>query len=104
MTFDEIMNSPDFGEKETKLKKYYIEDIDILSWCCDTDKTQKVFFKDRLEIKKNGKLHNIKSAAIKYKDGQEYFFIEGEKYEKDEWEVESKRLLRIKKLENILED
>jgi len=96
MTYDEIMTTIDFGEKEQLLKKYYIEEIKILDWIEEKD-IQKILFKDKFEYKLNGEYHNLNGPAIKFRDGTEKFWIEGKFYEeKSEWETEVK--LRKRKL------
>ena len=101
MTYDEIMTSLDLGEKEEQLIKYYIEDVKVLEWLQDDAETQIIFFKDRIETKKQGKLHSLKRPAIKYKDGSGHYYIEGELYEKDEWEIASKKIKRLLVLDKI---
>ena len=103
MTYDEIMNISDFNKKEEELIKYYKNEISVLDWLKPSD-NQTIFFKDRLELKENNKLHSISKPAIKYKDGSEYFYIHGKLYtEKLEWEKDAKKIKRLSILNKVLD-
>jgi len=102
MTYDEILSTIDLGDREEKLTQYYIDEIGVLSWLNDDAETQKILFSDRFEIKKNGVFHNISGPAIKFKDGNEYYWIDGAYYEeKSEWEKVSTNIKRKKVINKI---
>ena len=94
MTYEEILSTIDFGEKEELLKKFYIEEVKILDWI-KNDEIQKILFRDRFEYKLNGKYHNLNGPAIKYKNGDEKYWINGEFFEnKKDWEQKVKTIKR----------
>jgi len=104
MTYNEIMLISDLSEKNEKLEDYYINDVGINEWLLDTHGIQKILFRDRFEVKKNGEYHNLSGPAIKYKNGTEYYWINGKYFEdKIEWEKKSKQILRTKKLKKVLD-
>jgi hypothetical protein len=52
---------------------------------------QEIRFSDRIERRRNKKLHSVSKPAIEYFDGLELYFLNGKKYSKEEW---------IEKIEN----
>ena len=103
MTYDEIMKMSDLTEKYDELEKYYIEEIDVLDWLKDTEETQKILFSDRFEVKKNGEYHNLRGPAIKYKNGNDAYWIDGAYYQdKSEWEKISTKLKRQKIMTDLV--
>jgi len=77
MKYDDIMKIKDIHEKNKSLKDFYLNEINILSWLDNTNNIQKILFKDRFEIKKNGLYHNLTGPAIKWRNGVEDYWIHG---------------------------
>lgn len=103
MTYTEILSITDIVEKNEKLKEYYLEDVKINDWLVDNCETQKILFKDKFETKKKGNYHNLTGPAIKYKNGSEYFWIDGTYFDdKEEWKLKSTNLLRKFKMKEII--
>jgi len=102
MTYDEIMKLTDVSEKEEQLKKFYIDEIGINEWLKEDNTQQKILFKDRVEYKKMGVLHNLNGASIEYENGDKKYYINGEMMEKEEWKKISTPLLRELKLTRVL--
>jgi len=61
-------------------KDFYINNIKILSWMAN-DKYQKIRFKDRIEYKKDGKLHRLDGPSIEFfsNNTEDLYYIDGEK-------------------------
>lgn len=102
MTYDDIMKISDIGLKEQELKIYYISKIKIEEWFLDNSEEQIVRFANRIEHKKNNKLHKLDGPAIVYTDSRKLYYIDGVPYLKDEWEKKSKPILRKMKFTKIV--
>lgn len=55
--------------KKTKDAKFYIEEIGVLNWLKSTDEFQTHRFNNRIEYKKNYKLHREDGPAIEFFSG-----------------------------------
>ncbi len=80
-----------------EINKWLFDDINGLK--------QKLRFKDRIEYRVNGKLHNTKGPAwVQLKDdnteGDKIYYIKGEKMTEDEWSI----LIRPNKLKKIIKN
>lgn len=72
--------------KKTKDKKYYIEEIGVMDWLKSEDEFQIHRFSDRIEYKKNYKLHREDGPAVEYFSGVgNQYFIEGGLMTDEEW-------------------
>ena len=102
MNYDDIMKISDISKKNDTLEHFYLTNVNILDWLIDEEIEQKILFRDRFEVKKNGDFHNLTGPAIKWRNGSEYYWIEGDYYEnKSEWEPIAKKKLRKKKYQHL---
>jgi hypothetical protein len=102
MKYDDIMKISNIKEKNDKLENFYLNDVNVLDWLIDEESIQKILFRDRFEVKKNGKYHNLTGPAIKWRNGSENYWIDGNFFEeKVEWEKIAKIKLRKEKYKNL---
>jgi hypothetical protein len=76
-----------------------------LHWWLVEDNVQKeaIRFKDRIEFKCNGLLHNKTGAAIKYTDNTEdKYYLNGEELSLKEWKLKL-RIYKIKRLKEKMQ-
>ena len=80
-------------------------------WLFDdmTDMKEKIRFKDRIEYRVSGKIHNTLGPAIIYFDnpdtkvvGTSHFFIKGLEYTEDDWNV-AVRPIKLKRLKRKID-
>ena len=80
-------------------------------WLFDdmTDMKEKIRFKDRIEYRVSGKIHNTLGPAIIYFDnpdtkvvGTSHFFIKGREYTEDDWNV-AVRPIKLKRLKRKID-
>jgi len=103
MKFEDIKKCEDLEEKEKLLIEYYENEINIKDLFKNIQKRTKILFKDRIEIRIDNILSNINGPAIKYKNGNEKYYIDGEFFEiKEDWLDKSKQIKRIGALKTIL--
>jgi hypothetical protein len=100
MTFQEIQKITDLEKKESELIKYYLEEIEIMDWLYDDTKHRKILYSDRIEYRTDNKLHNVKGPAVE-KNGEKYYYINGEKLSQKDWETITKTLKRHKTLKKL---
>jgi len=101
MRYNEIQKISDIEEKEQALIDFYVNEIKVTEWMEEATSTR-VLFNDRIEIKKNGELHNLFGPAIIHKKIDNQYFIDGKNLEKSVWEKKSRQLIREIKLMKVL--
>jgi hypothetical protein len=105
MSYEEIMKISDIIEKENALKDFYINTIKVNDWLTNTQKVQKIRFKDRIEYKVNGQYHRLNGPAIEPLNGNKgFFYLYGEIMNEEDWKIQAKQISRAKKLKTVLED
>ena len=104
MNYDDILNIKDVSERQEKFKEFYINDIGINDWLCNTD-NQSIDFVDRIEYKKDNKYHRLEGPAIAYKDDEKnsrgIYYIYGELMTEEVWKANANQILRKLKLDSF---
>jgi len=74
-------------------KEMYMQDIEINDWFNYPIENQKIIFKDRVEYRSLGLLHNLNGSAIRYKDKTkpEKYYLEGVEYEFKKWKLKLRK-------------
>lgn len=73
-------------KEKVKDKKFYIEKIGVLEWLKSNDEYQKHRFTNRIEYKKNYKLHREDGPAIEFFDGTgNQYYNEGNRITEEEF-------------------
>jgi len=86
--------------KKTKNKNFYIKDIGVLDWLKSTDEYQTHRYSDRIEHKKNYKLHREDGPAIEFFSGiGNQYYDEGSRLTEEEY-TNWRRTLLIDKMTN----
>jgi len=100
MIFDDLkkINDPELREKETI--NYYLNEIKVDKWIKSFSQSI-IRFKDRIEFRKNNKLHNFKGPAIEYFNSNDMYYLNGELIEYKKWQTLSKKYLFNKKIKKI---
>jgi len=81
-------------KRKIKDEKFYIEEIGVLDWLKSTDEYQTYRFTDRIEYKKNYKLHKEDGPAIEFFSGVgNQYFVDGNKLTDDEYKNYRRSLL-----------
>ena len=104
MDFDEMMGLSESDEKTKKLINWYKDEIQTKNWLNSGQKNSIIKFKDKIEYKKNGKLHRLNGPAIEYiQDAtKSKYYYKGMHYEdKNEWLKVTVKELRKLKLKQI---
>lgn len=80
-------------------KNFYINEIKVCEWLEDFEGNQIHRFSNRIEYKKNYKLHRIGGPAIEFHDNSNpKYYVEGVNYTEDEY----KNFMRLERLKEIL--
>jgi hypothetical protein len=82
----------------------FYKEINVEEWLQEKN-YQSIRFEYRKERKENGVYHSLQFPAIEYNDGTSFYYIEGVKMEKNEWEkIASLKLTkrRVNKIKNIV--
>jgi hypothetical protein len=86
-------------------------EIDKYKWLFDdiTNLKEKIRFKDRIEYRVSGQLHNVVGPAIIYFDspetnevGTNHYYINGLEYTEEDWNIKT-RSVKLKKLKKKIE-
>ena len=89
-------------ELKDRMEEFYKE-INVEEWIQEKG-VQSIKFKDRTERKENGVYHSLRFPAIEYNDGTSFYYLYGEKMDKNEWDkIASLKLTqrRIDKVKDI---
>jgi len=107
MEFEEIISLKEGEEKQTKIKEWYSDNVNISKWLNNPFKNSIIQYKDRIEYKKNGKYHRLNGPAIEYQgcnvqSTEDKYYYNGELFEdKEIWLATTRKELRKLKLKQI---
>jgi len=88
-------------ELKDKMEDFYKE-IKVEDWLQEKGR-QSIIFIDRIERKENGVYHSLEHPSIEYYNGNHFYYINGEKMDKNEWEKISSLKLTKRRLDKINE-
>ena len=87
------------AELKDKMLDFYKE-IKVEEWLQEKGE-QSIKFIDRIERKENGVYHSLRFPAIEYNDGTSFYYLYGEKMDKNEWEKISSLKLTQRRIDKI---
>ena len=86
--------------KKKKDKDFYVKEIEVLKWLKDSGGIQIHRYKDRIEYKKDYKLHREDGPAVEYFEGVgNQYYVDGKLYSSEEY-TNYRRTLLIDKITN----
>jgi len=81
-------------KKKNKDEKFYIEEIGVLDWLKSTEEYQIHRFSNRIEYKKNYKLHREGGPAIEFFSGiGNQYYIDGDKLSEEKYKNYNRGIL-----------
>lgn len=88
-------------ELKDKMEDFYKE-IKVEEWLQEKG-VQAIRFEDRKERKENGVYHSLQFPSIEYYNGNQFYYLYGEKMDKNEWEKIASLKLTKRRIDKIKE-